>query len=261
MTVYTVSIYEMSLIVTVAADASYEEHIDGLVNSTLQYNPDYKFVIRLINCEHSIIKKYTDRGVQVIADTCNLDKKKTLIKDAASIKSLLQDTTLVQARSRMLYSKFQCYCTHIRFANVVQLLETTDSDVLVVDADTIVRGNIGALEDKMQTHHICIRYSKSDRCGVEFDNEGFIGIKNCDTNRRFWNIVLDHVTENMFDWDSDYHALASAYSIMKDDIELYDLSPKYKDDKLDSDSLVWSGSFSVKDSGAYKDELAKYLTK
>ena len=112
----------------------------------------------------------------------------------------------------------------------------------------------------LKDNHICARY-KDLYDGVEFDNEGFIGIKNCNINKKFWDIVLDSVTENMFDWDSDANALSNAYTATKNEIKLCKLSPTYKDDKLNSDSLVWSGSFSVKDSSVYKDELGKYLTK
>ena len=250
----------MSLIVTASVDANYISYIDGLVNSMLHHHPNSKFLIRFINCDSSIIEEYENRGIQVIADTCDLDMKKNLVKDGSTINALLQKRTLAQARSRILYSKFQCYCTHIRFANVMHLLETTDSDILVVDADTIIRGDISELEHILETNHICTRYQDMHG-GVEFDNEGLIGIKNCSINKKFWSIVLDRVTNNMFDWDSDSTALSEAYNNTKDDIKLYKLPPTFKDDTLNKDSLIWSGSFSIKDTASFKDELAKYLTK
>ena len=77
-----VSIYSMSLIVTASADANYIPYIDGLVYSMLHHHPNYKFLIRFINCDSSIIKEYKNRGIQVISDTCDLDMKKNLVKDS-----------------------------------------------------------------------------------------------------------------------------------------------------------------------------------
>ncbi len=249
----------MSLIVTSVADTNYLHYINVLINSTTTYNPDYKFFMRFINCDYNeIMSKFEQNGVRVILETCSLDKKKNLIKDEDTIDALLQGRTLAEARKRILYSKFQCYCTHIRFANILHLLENEEDDILIVDADTIVRHELSQIEHILKDNHICARYRDLTSGGIEFDNEGFIGIKNCDFNKQFWSIVVDEIDKDMFDWDRDTIAMSIAYEKMKDELKLYKLPYTFKDDKLRDESYVWSGSFSVKDTDKYKLEMDKY---
>ena len=253
------------MIVTATADSSYINYLRVFVQSTFKYNPQYKFIVQLVDCDDDIITEFEDLGcvVNSITPPFKMDMTKKFIKqdDAEGLANYQKGVLTPEVRKRVFFSAYECFCTHARFPFVADLLRVfavTGEDCIVADADTIVRSKLDFVENALETHELCMRYDDTGT-GIEFVNEGFIAIKNTPITRRFFTCVAEIMSDpaSSIDWNYDTHALTKAYA-QYPEIDLFKLPVGYKDSKLNDESVIWSGSSLVKDEIRYKKEMALY---
>jgi len=180
--------------------------------------------------------------------------------------------------ARWLVSDMQCYCSNIRFDNILSCMNRFDDSVLYMDVDAIVRGDLGSLSDIVNDNDVTIKHNIYGKDlnrpidhpgGIEW-HCGIIGVNNNILSTQFINRVKSHVDNDMYSWDADQDAFNQVYNEMKTDVKIHNLPITYKDqgsddrflhgDRVfDNSSYIWSGAGCIKqNNNQYIDEMGRY---
>jgi hypothetical protein len=250
------------MVVTTTVDKNYLEYLFCLVKSIRQNSPLTTVHCRLVNiADESVSNNLRDILPTIIIenDYTSLTTKR---KNLRAKGELLYGRSITDCLSRaykrgtprFLCSDLQCYTSNTRFRNIKNLLNAGYSDVIYLDADTIVRKNIEELQPVLSKSDICCNVSycaryPNDRCW----ECSFLYIKNSNTTVSFIEDVMLETESDMFNWDSDQIALERIYNdrykdtlCLEEDIShIEDLSALHGKD-LSVDSFIWAGSGTTK---------------
>jgi hypothetical protein len=85
---------------------------------------------------------------------------------------------------------------------------------------------------------------------------GLIGINNNNSTLNVIKNIKETVKKEIFDWDIDERVLPY---IIKNNVKILEVDKKYKDEDLNDNSILWSGSGKTKfNNDRYIDECKKY---
>ncbi|MAF24360.1 hypothetical protein CL634_02055 [bacterium] len=186
--------------------------------------------------------------------------------------------------ARWLYSDKMAYCSNIRYNTVNQALSAGLEHILMMDIDAIVRRDLDELYNLIKSHDLCVVSSNSEdfinrQLGEEetkrlrfpeleeFYHGGLIGIRNSLTMREIFKKIEKNI--NLYDWDSDELVISKIFTEHEGEIDIHNLSRKYKDEGLytkgyvcpvfQEDSVIWSGTANTKSTNeVYAKELKLY---
>jgi len=262
-------------IITVTCDQNYSLYAGVFINSLNANTKDVSVVVRAVNCTHDTINNIVRLGsnVRVIDDKPNtstirniLSHDKELLYDGL-IESLTKNKTKVKS-PRLLCSEQMAYCSNIKFMTIQQLLNEDDNNIVIyMDIDSIIRGNINELYDRLS--HVDLAMFKDAPYTEQHEGSsrlqgnnvlyhgGLLGVNNNNRTRHLISEWVTLVAEDMFDWDADEDIFYRAHE--DSSIRIVCVDKIYKDEDLDDKSVVWSGSGQTKFShDRYIDECKKY---
>lgn len=257
----------MNVAILCVSDSVYLPILEPLIRS-LKVNSriDYKLNIRLINCD-KVPEWLTN--TQVIIDNVDISTKRNkLISDGYLLNEgiILNRKESYVRTARWLYSDFMAYCVNIKFGDICRLLSDERNDIVIyLDADTIIRGDLGGLVDMLHNHDILVRMTASDNKkkitephGVLY-HVGMMLINNNEITRKFYQKLDDMIKQDDFyNWDTDQIQFSHCVN-MTPDIHIGNIPSKYKDESMGKDSIVWCGASSGKIADdRYISEMAKY---
>ena len=165
---------------------------------------------------------------------------------------------------RFLTSNIACYCSNIRFRVIESLLKQDYSNILFMDVDAIVKKDLTTLYNIISKNDITIMKeirgfnSESRTISKQMAPPdmidwhcGIIGVNNNTLTRRFIELVRERTENDMWNWDADQDQFNITYNDFKDDIRIYNLPKKYKDEGYRSegysdDSYIWCGAGEAK---------------
>ena len=254
-------------VITFTTDKNYIPFAKILVNSIQKNSPNVEIVGRFVNCEDEDLEYFND--ISIISDKKELstvrnlktkeglyaiDKEDLVLKNKTAVKPL-----------RLFYSELIAYCSNIKFDTLKRLLKCEVSNVIYLDVDSIVRGEMGKLFTDLNEHDFC--FFKDKPYSEQLDtkrliNEDFLyhgGLIGVNNNKETQNIIkwaCGIVNADIFDWDVDERIITGFLKLSR---SIKNIDKKYKDEDLESDSIIWSGSGNTKFThDRYIEECKKY---
>ena len=260
------------MVITCSASESYLGLLRSLINSISINSPQCKVVARLINCDKShdnlrtihsdteTVFDYTD------ADTTrkNLHKNGSVMQD--QFFGVYADHKDGLKGAKWLYSDFIGYCTNSRYSIIQDLLNKGEDQVLLLDADTVVRNDLTSLQKIISEYDICLhaeirKDGKLSSFGIDVTPDivpeitrdeyiqkdtnqeqywsnyvewhtGVMGFNNTEITQRFVNRYIDVLNkpENRYVFGAEEEEVYFLYLNEFNDIKLYSLPVKFKDE-------------------------------
>lgn len=254
-------------VITFTSDKNYIPFAKILVNSIQKNSPNVEIVGRFVNCEDedlacfdsiSIISDKTElstvRNLKTKEGLYAVDKEDLVLKNKTTIKPL-----------RLFYSELIAYCSNIKFDTLKRLLKLQVGSVIYLDVDSIVRGEVYRLFADLSKHDFC--FFKDKPYSEQLDTKrlidedflyhgGLIGVHNNKDTRDIIKWACSVVNAEIFDWDVDERIITEFLELSK---SIKNIDKKYKDEDLESGSIIWSGSGNTKFThGRYIEECKKY---
>lgn len=260
----------MNNYITFTCDSNYFPYSLILIESLYFNSPSTKIIGRFVNCtdeQISHLSKY--KNLKVINERKKLSLVRNLKTEGGDYAT--EDITISNQTSvkpiRFFYSEQIAYCSNIKFDTICYALNELNVDsIIYLDVDSIVRGNLECLFDKIIKHDFA--FYKDKPYTEQFENStrlegndflyhgGFIGVKNNKRTKEIAAKYRDIVLENIFDWDIDEDILPK---LINENVDIYEIEKQYKDEDLDQYSVIWSGSGKTKfASNSYIEECKKY---
>lgn len=263
------------MVITTTVDSNYLKYLFCLVKSIRVNSPNTEVHCRLVNITDDTVVnnlKTILPEIKIELDYTNLTGKR---KNLRASGELLYGTSVLECLAkphkkgmpRFLSSDLQCYTSNTRFRNIKKLLDEGYSDVLYLDADTIVRKNIEDLQPVLSNNDVCCTVSYCPRYINQRCWEcSFLYVKNSIVTKGFITDVIYETESDMFNWDSDQLALEKIYDAKYDGILSLNENVKHIEDlaalhgrELSQESYVWAGSGSTKFTDpVFLKEMNKY---
>lgn len=247
--------------------------------------------IRFINTKKESINEMCETypNLWYSIDTVKLDtKRKNLNKKGILLQEELDrgfKTKQTKFRgARWLYSDKMAYCSNIRYNSINKVLGAGVKHILMMDIDTIVRGDLSELYETIKSHDLCVicsndeDFTQRQLCEEEtkklrfpdleeFYHGGFIGVRNSPAMRKIFKEIESKL--DLYDWDSDELVISKIFTKFERDIDIHNLPRKYKDEGLfdlkegcpvfQEGSVIWSGTSNTKYTNRiYNEELKLY---
>lgn len=253
-------------VITFTVDENYLPFAKILVNSIIKNSPDINICGRFINCSDSDLNWFADK-ITIIKDNKELSKKRNLkTKQGLYATDDFVYTNKTEVKPiKLFYSELIAYCSNIKFDTIFNLLKNDVKNVLYIDVDSIIRGNLESLFDNLNKNDFC--FFKDKPYTEQLDNNrleganflyhgGLIGVNNNNKTLSIIEKITNTVKDDIFDWDIDERVLPDIINKSK---KILNVKKTYKDEDLDSYSLLWSGSGKTKfNNDRYIDECKKY---
>lgn len=186
-------------------------------------------------------------------------------------------------KSSFLYSDKMAFCTNSRYDIVLLALQDTDEDVLLLDADLKVVRPIDRIQHTLQHCGVSIvgdMYLDGERQfegavinsdlihrnynvrkqlkfieGKQFDDPyymkdrahfgtGVVAFRNDQKTYSFVEQFYDEIKLDIYKWGIEEQVLFKM--LVDGKVELFNLSHRYKDEQLGSNSYIWSGAGTTK---------------
>jgi len=254
-------------VVTFTTDKNYIPFAKILVNSIQKNSPSVKIVGRFVNCEGVDLEYFKDidtildekelstiRNLKTKEGLYAIDKEDLVLKNKTTVKPL-----------RLFYSELIAYCSNIKFNTLKRLLDNNVRNVIYLDVDSIVRGGLHELFTDLNSHEFC--FFKDKPYSEQLDTKrlidedflyhgGLIGVHNNKNTRDVVKWACSIVDADIFDWDVDERIITRFLELSE---SVHTIDKKYKDEDLEIDSIIWSGSGNTKFThDAYIEECKKY---
>jgi len=246
--------------VSCGCDDNYYHHARVLIQSINKHSPNVDIELTGVNLSRNNIDDAELLGVKIVNDRVNLTDMKILIARGIDLKH----PRMNGYRTRLV-SPFVCYTVHSKFYNAHRLLTQGMDNILIMDADAIVRGDLNSMLKLLDNHDLAVNYDTRRPGGmlpVEYPvfKEGVMLVKSCETTKLFFKKIAEQLKELTFtnnskhlDIDSDSEIMGKVYHEMKPSIRLTNIPTIYKDTEFNEDSIIWSGK------GDRKTTSSKYV--
>tara|TARA_E500000318_G_scaffold111467_1_gene130155 strand:+ start:403 stop:1197 length:795 start_codon:yes stop_codon:yes gene_type:complete len=216
-----------------------------------------KIIIRCIGFDPDFSK--INLNIIKIIDNKSLSKKKNMLsKEGEYINDTflegLKKSKIGIRAGRWLYSEEIAYCSNSKVLTIYDTLQKYNLPVLYSDVDTIVKGNLTDLVGHIKENDVCVvedePYTQQHKGSKRLEGQdklyqgGFISFNNNIKVKNFVKKWSDLVIKNYTDWDADEKYF---YDVINENkLNVYNLDKTFKDDDLNMNSIVWSGSGTTK---------------
>lgn len=230
-----------------SCDSSYFNHMIVLVRSIIKHTKFNKIIIRGIHLTDKEINMINSYPVEFIDDRVQLPTKRTLVCKGIDANH----PRMGSLRSRLV-SPRTCYAVHSKFYNA-DLFLNKYANVLILDADTIIRDDLTSMLDLLTNHDIAISHRSRNPGGIlpvsyPIFKEGVMLLRSCTPIKVFFKLITERLKELTFsnsskylDIDSDSEIMGEIYCKMKDKIRMLNLPDIYKDTNFTKSGIIWSG--------------------
>ena len=256
-------------VITFTTDKNYLPFAKILVNSIKKNSPNLEIVGRFVNCSDNDLLEF--KNISIISDTKKLSTIRNLKTKEGLYAVDTEDLTLKNKTSvkplKLFYSELIAYCSNIKFNTIKNLLKHNIKNVLYLDVDSIVRGRLDTLFEDLNNHEFCFYKDKpySEQLDTKrLEDEdflyhgGLIGVHNNSNTNDIINWACDIVEEDIFDWDVDERIITG---FLNKSNSIKNINVKFKDEMLETNSIIWSGSGNTKfTQDRYIEESKKYGT-
>ena len=246
----------------------------GLINSIrVNCSTSYKILCRCVNvCDENLKLIDHDKNTDIVVDNRPLSTARTITTpEGTTYTPLLHGNK----HSGFLKSEEACYCSNIRFYQTLQALESGE-DVLYMDVDAIVRGDLINLPDVCPDDDIVIRkninegmYGNQKRMPISEPGnvvyqQGFYFVRSCDLTASFYKHLADKIQTVMKNWNADQIMFLDAVNNFP--VKIGQLPTTYRDSYhnpvdggFKDESIVWCGGWVDKYTNEkYLAEFEKY---
>jgi len=240
--------------ITISSDYKYVKYLKRALDTINIHGTIADIYVYAVNFTDKQIHDLDGYNIQIIRDnnhllsTCNNIIKTGEIEDNTNRNAGILSKDIKHISS-LLYSEQGVYTCHSRFKNINFLLANGYNNILCLDADTVFNKNIDHIFNKIDKDLYIIPVIID---GIEriFDNEGMLFINNNKNTISFFKEVYNFIFtgDKWRNWDADADALN--YIMKINPLSIGRLDYRYKDNKFNNNSYMWSG-----------DGDAKYLSK
>jgi len=230
-----------NIVVYCSCTENYIHRVKTLYNSLKENsNINYDFIVRVVGFDYRKYSFFDDKQV-IETDNVLLSKEKTLI-----------------SLDRHSYSEEQAYSAKIRFLDVFDILNQKDKNILCIDADSLVRGDLNGLDNLIDENDILVHmHLNANKLHYRL-KAGVIYVKNNKRSKLFFKNVSDYLKKdkNLITWFSEQIALYNAYNLKV--AKVLNLPKSYIDWNFEDDSIIWTAKGDTKNNKKYILEEKKY---
>lgn len=272
--------------IIVSANQPYLKHLIACVNSCVKNYPQGDLIVRLINFS----KKEADNFRSRYPD---IDTRSIFYQDNPKRKNLLANQAFFQDAffgaysqkksdfrgARWLYSDLMAKIANDRYEILLETLNKGADCVLSIDADTIIRGDLSALKEKILSHDVALHaeivkeYQKID-FGQTIDynsipkltrkeykekesakdiknyvewHTGVMGFNNTVASKKFLKEYSACLLspEKVHIWGAEEEEIYFAYLKNHKNIKFYNIPIMFKDEGFGTDRIVGSDQYSL----------------
>lgn len=187
--------------------------------------------------------------------------------------------------AKWLYSEKMAYCSNIKFNTINLLLKRKEELIVYMDVDAIVRKSLIDLESIGVNCDISMLIETNDESFMPkggfisadhipktdyYDrlsdgalqelpyvewHAGLFTIRNKPITRKFFEVMEKKISNpaELYDWEADQTLFNETYQEMKNELSIYCLPGRLKDESFDDDSVVWCGA------GEHKFQTEKFI--
>ena len=244
-------------------DVNYFDHFVALARSIVSNVTNYKLHARLVHVEQHHIDKIlsVSPDIRIIDDKTDASDKRTIVRTGIDLVSVM-DLTL---RERLISERL-LHCVYSKYDNAKLLFDEGCNEILVMDADGVVRKDLTELHELIRQHEFIAREETRKPIGLfplkmRLISEGVMGFRNTPLTRSFIDRIIAHIDSVKgtpeHNFQNDTFAIAKLMDELTE-IDYLDLPVMYKDWQFDPESYIWSGQGKGKHSDIYLTEKAKY---
>jgi len=257
-----------NIIITFSFNDKYKIFCDLLCDSiTRNVGHAYTIVCRCVNVSDHNVKILRNKypAVNFIIDNQNLstelrytkqqiprdnNKHSSIITDRKYRKKLFNSGVYKHNVDVTKYSEEIVYTCHSRFANILYIMQSAETDdvILCIDVDSVVNRDLIDIHEDIGGDDIMIYKDMND----EFTEEGCFVIKVNKRTEQFITNVNNMIQQNATDWDVD--GIAIKKNIDQLNYTQLDIH-KYKNKFFSPYSIIWSGDSHVKNDARWKQLL------
>ncbi|MBP02199.1 MAG: hypothetical protein CMM25_05280 [Rhodospirillaceae bacterium] len=236
------------LTISCACDSNYFTHALVLIRSIIKHSSDVNIILTGIHLLPEQIDMLDSLPVLFVDDRVDLPATKTLLAKGVDEKHPRMKTL----RSRLISPRV-CYTVHSKFYNADNLLNNNFTNILILDADSIVRGDLNSIMNLLEDHDLSVSYQPRRPGGIlpiEYPvfKEGVMLVRSCTAMKLFFSKISKKLKDLTFlneskklDIDSDSEVMGETYCNMKSNIRLVNLPTIYKDTLFTAAGVIWSG--------------------
>ena len=244
-------------------DLNYFDHFLALVRSITANVTNYKLHARLVHVEQQHIDKVlsVNPDVRIIDDKTDASDKRTILRTGIDLVNVMH----LSLRERMISERL-LHCVYSKYDNAKLLFEEGCKEILVIDADGVVRRDLTELHSLIRQHEFIAREETRKPIGLfplkmRLISEGVMGFRNTPLMRSFIDRIVKYISSLKgtpeHNFQNDTFAIAKLMDELPE-IDYLDLPAAYKDWQFDPDSYIWTGQGEGKYSEVYLSERAKY---
>ena len=244
-------------------DLNYFDHFLSLVRSIADNVSNYKLHARLVHVDPGHINAVLEvvPDARIIDDKTTASNKKTILRTGIDLNSIMN----MSLRERMISERL-LHCVYSKYDNAKLLLDEGCSEILVMDADGIVRKDLTDLHDLIKQHDFTAREETRKPIGLfplgkRMVSEGIMGFSNTTKSREFVDRIVRYLDSVKGTPDYNFQNDTVVISKLIDemvDLDYHNLPDTFKDWKFDDESHIWSGQGPGKEDPRYLEERAKY---
>lgn len=162
-----------------------------------------------------------------------------------------------------LISDKHAYCNNKRYELIPRLLQDGYDNVLYMDVDNLIRGNVDELFEIINSHDVTIhkyphgihplawRKFMTYCCGI-------IGVHNSDMSKKFFDDIKERVErEGVFEIGDQLY-FYETLSHYKQSLKLGQIPQNFKDDHFEESSQIWTGDGNKKLTYTFLGETKQY---
>jgi hypothetical protein len=152
------------------------------------------------------------------------------------------------------------YCNNKRYEILEVLLGTNYKNILYMDVDNLIRGDLTGLFDIISDHDITVHKYPLDRHPIAWRRFmtyccGIIGVHNNDTTKKFFKRMNEETTKHGIYEIGDQLDFRNVLSEFKRDISVGQIPQHYKDDTFAENSLIWTGDGNKKSEPTFQNAI------
>jgi len=232
----------MGFTIILVSDIAYEKFLVPIVNSINinSFKSVDKIHIHLVNYKNSL----------------DLLSKIPLEFSFSNVE--LDDTyhpmIMKRGKKRYIPTQKKSYCANIRIKVILNLLKEKRDKLVYIDVDSLVRRDLGELDELFDKHDILVRFDSPLKI-----MSGLIGVKNTPETIGFFEEFDQNLKKTKYcTWGEDQTFFFTLYKKSEKDLNFFNVDLPYLDWDFNTDSIIWTAKGKRKEQLIYKKEETLY---
>ena len=257
------------LTIVCSTNQKYIQYVRPFFNSLEKNSKNLNVVLRLVNC-NEFNNEYKNFNLYKIYDYKNFKNKIiTNYEDSKKMNYIeLKEKIKNGKLGNPIFKRDEgVYCSNIKFKTINLLIGNGFKHILYLDVDTIVNHDFNSIIPDSKNYDLAMFVDKNDinsyttKYGEKYMgwNAGFMYINNTKLSKKFYKILEERVTEDIFNIEADEVEFQKLLSEI--DIKILYVGRKYKDKgpQYNDNSYMWSGQSDEKIVNTmYRNKIKEY---